>query len=231
MRFSRVLLADIHYQFKYGFYFLYLYVSAVYIAILFLLPAEVQRVGAAVIIMSDPAGLGFIFIGGILLLEKGEGLHSYFSIVPATISEYIWAKVISLGLVSTLAGLVIAGIGLRGGVNYLLLTAAILVGSAVFTLFGIAVGSMARSLNNYLVIGIPAGLILMGPAFLTVIGLTHFLVEIIPATLLLRLLYVAAGLAIPYHPAIAMAGLILWLVPAYILANRRFTLYLEKTGG
>jgi fluoroquinolone transport system permease protein len=219
------------YQFKYGFYFLYVIVSAAYIAILLMLPAEIRRQGTAVIIWSDPAALGFFFIGGILLLEKGEGLHSYFSIVPVTTGEYILAKVLSLSIISTLVGLAIASFALRGQIDYLLLTLGLLAGSALFTLFGLAVGSMARSVNHYLALGVPVGIFLMSPSVVVVFGLTHPLLEVLPSTLLLRVLYISLGLAVPYSGLLAMVGLLTWLLPAYWLAKKRFILCLQRTGG
>jgi fluoroquinolone transport system permease protein len=231
MRFWRILSGDMRYQFKYGFYFLYLVISAFYIAVLLLLPPGIRQLGAALIIWSDPAGLGFFFIGGIVLLEKGEGLHSYFSILPVTTGEYLWSKVLSLSVISTLAGLVIAAAGLRGEVGYLYLVPGLLAGSALFTLFGLAVGSVARSVNHYMALGVPVGIVLLGPSFLPVLGVSHPLLELLPATLLLRALYVAAGLAVPYSAPLTLAGLLLWLVPAYWLAQRSFTIYLQRTGG
>ncbi len=231
MRFWRVLSGDMRYQFKYGFYFLYLVISAFYIAILLLLPPGVRQLGAALIIWSDPAALGFFFIGGIVLLEKGEGLHSYLSILPVRTGEYLWSKVVSLSIISTLAGLVIAVVGLRGEVAYLFLVPGLLAGSAIFTLFGLAVGSVARSLNHYMALGVPLGVLLAGPSFLPVLGVSHPVLEVLPATLLLRALYAAAGLAVPYSKPLALAGLLLWLVPAYWLAQRSFTIYLQRTGG
>ena len=222
---------DMRYQFKYGFYFLYLVISAFYIAVLLLLPPGIRQLGAALIIWSDPAALGFFFIGGIVLLEKGEGLHSYFSILPVTTGEYLWSKVLSLSVISTLAGLVIASVGLRGEVGYLFLVPGLLAGSALFTLFGLAVGSVARSVNHYMALGVPVGILLAGPSFLPVLGVSHPLLEVLPATLLLRALYVSAGLAVPYSEPLALAGLLLWLVPSYWVAQRSFTIYLQRTGG
>lgn len=222
---------DIRYQFKYGFYFLYAVISAVYIGILLAFPAEARQLGAAFIIWSDPAALGFFFIGGIVLLEKGEGLHSYFSIMPVTTREYLWSKALTLSLISTLAGIVIASVGLRGDVGYLYLVPGLLVGSALFTFFGLAVGSIARSVNHYMALSVPVGGILMGPSILTVFGVTNPLLEVLPATLLLRLLYVSVGVDIPYSAFLAFAGLLIWLIPSYWLAHKCFTIYLQRTGG
>lgn len=80
MRALNIFLYDVRYQFKYGFYFLYTVVSIVYIVILLFIPEDFLRPIASIIILTDPAALGFFFIGGMVLLERGEGLHSYFSL-------------------------------------------------------------------------------------------------------------------------------------------------------
>ncbi|UNC92004.1 fluoroquinolone export ABC transporter permease subunit [Candidatus Contubernalis alkaliaceticus] len=224
-------ICDIRYQYKYGFYFLYAVIAAAYIGILFILPEEWLRPAAALIILSDPAALGFFFIGGIVLLEKGEGLHSYFSILPAAAGEYVMAKALSLSLISTLVGTVIAAASLGSQVNYLILVVGLLTGSAVFTMFGLMVGTMARSVNHYFVIGLIVGTIIMLPAILTLSDITHPFFEIFPAALLLRLLYGAVGLGLPYNVNFAVIGLIIWVLLIYRLAARRFSLYLMEAGG
>ncbi len=226
-----MLTGDIRYQFKYGFYFLYAVISAVYIGILLILPEGIRQTGAAFIIWSDPAALGFFFIGGIVLLERGEGLHSYFSIMPVTTGEYLWSKVFSLSVISTLTGLLIASAGLRGEVGYQFLVPGLLAGSVLFTFFGLTVGSIARSVNHYMALSVPAGIVLMGPGMLPMLGVTHPLLEVLPPTLLLRVLYASVGLAVPYPALIAVAGLFIWLLPSYLLAQKYFSIYLQRSGG
>jgi len=79
MRALNIFFCDVRYQFKYGFYFLYTAVSIVYISILVFIPESFLRPIAAIIILTDPAALGFFFIGGMVLLERGEGLHDNYS--------------------------------------------------------------------------------------------------------------------------------------------------------
>ena len=174
--------------------------------------------------------MGFLFIGGILLLEKGENLHSYFSIMPVKTLEYLMAKVISLALISTLAGLIIAGVGLGKQVNYLVLIMALLAGSGVFTLFGLSIGVAARSVNHYLVIVLPVQLVLMAPTIFVILGFTHPLLEILPATLLLRLLYHAVGYSTSKQVIFLLLGLFAWLVPAFWYADKRYSHYLLQGG-
>jgi len=68
---------DIRYQAKYGFYFLYAFITVVYSAILYFLPDQHKSIGASLILLTDPATLGFFFVGGIWLLEKDEGYTGF----------------------------------------------------------------------------------------------------------------------------------------------------------
>ncbi|MEN1760382.1 ABC transporter [Anoxynatronum sibiricum] len=230
MRAFSIFTFDIRYQIKYGFYFLYAVISLLYLSILLFLPESMARPAAAIIILTDPAALGFFFIGGMILLERGEGLHTYFSILPTLNREYVLSKVLSLSIISTMVALFIAGIMFRSEVNYLLLSLGVFAGASVFTLFGLAVGTVAKSINHYFVISVPVGILLMGPAFLIYLDLNNFLIEILPATLLLRLIYASLQLEIPYPPILSLVGIILWCAPAYILANRFFATYIERGG-
>ncbi len=230
MRGLRVFISDVRYQIKYGFYFLYGAISLLYLGFLLVLPEELARPATAIIILSDPAALGFFFIGGMVLLERGEGLHEYYSIIPATNREYVISKALSLSMISTIVALIIAGVMFRTDVNYLLLSLGVFAGSSIFTWFGLAVGTVSRSINHYFVLGVPAGILLMGPAFLIYLDINHILIEVLPATLLLRLLYASIGLPVPYAPIWSLVGILIWCVPAYILANRAFSKYLDRGG-
>lgn len=230
MRGLRIFLWDIRYQIKYGFYFLYGIISLLYLGVLLFLPENLARPVTALIILTDPAALGFFFIGGMVLLERGEGLHRYYAVLPARNREYVLSKALSLSMISTIVAVIIAGIMYGREVQYLLLIVGVFAGAAVFTLFGLAVGTVSKSINHYFVLGVPVGVFLMGPAFLVYANVENLLVEALPATLLLRLLYSSIGLEIPYQPFLSVIGIILWCIPAYIVADRTFSKYMDKGG-
>ncbi len=200
MRLLRMIICDMRYQVKYGFYFLYGVVSLLYIGILFLLPDNLLRPVTALIIFSDPSALGFFFIGGMILLERGEGLHSYYAILPSTVREYILSKIVSLSLLSSMVALLIASVVLDGEVNFLRMFLAVFAGAAIFSLMGLAVGTVAKSVNHYFVLSVPVGMLLMAPALLIYFNISHILIEILPATLLLRGLHASIGWRFPMLP-------------------------------
>lgn len=62
MRLGKLLLWDIRFQIKYGFYFLYAVLTAIYVAVLFAVPAGWSETAAAILIFSDPASMGLFFM-------------------------------------------------------------------------------------------------------------------------------------------------------------------------
>ena len=62
MRFKTLLLWDMKFQARYGFYLLYGFLTVFYIVLLFSLPLSWKENAAAILIYSDPAAMGLYFI-------------------------------------------------------------------------------------------------------------------------------------------------------------------------
>lgn len=82
-RFIAAMSNDIRFQYRYGFYLLYLVVSIVYAGVLLAAPQSWRPLAAAVILFSDPAALGMFFMGGIVLFEKSERTLDFLSSPPS----------------------------------------------------------------------------------------------------------------------------------------------------
>ncbi|MCB6201679.1 ABC transporter [Extibacter muris] len=230
MRFINSLMNDIRFQIKYGFYFLYALFSVVYIIVLRITPPQYKNIAASLIILTDPAMLGIFFIGGIWLLEKGEGLHSFWSISPLRPVEYIVSKSISLAIVSTLSAdlIVLATIG--NAVHFISLSFSVFTGAVVFNLIGLIIASYARTVNHYMIIVVlPAGLLSLPPV-MTAFGLAHPLLEIFPGTalwhMIIRSIDVSGNIS-------GRKGfiLILWLGMLLFMTGRRIDTALRSEGG
>lgn len=230
MRFLSALVNDIRYQMKYGFYFLYAFFSAIYIAALFLCPYEYRKTVASIIILTDPAMLGSFFIGGIWLLEKSEGLHSYWGISPLRPMEYILSKAVSLAIISTVSADLIMIIGLREMVNYFALSIIVFTGSMIFTTIGLLVASYARSVNHYLLLVAPLQIFLVLPPILAAIGLTHPVLDILPSMALWRVISFSIGMT--DRGGIWMYLILaLWIGIVLLLASIRIPNALQTEGG
>jgi len=159
---------DMRFQFKYGFYFIYVVLSILYILLLSAFPESWREKAAAILIFSDPAAMGLFFMGAIVLLEKSQGVLNAVAVSPVKTSEYIISKVVSLCIITEIVALVLA---LAAGGEHLLLT---LVGTAltsiIFTLIGIIAGTKVKSLNQFIFIIIPIEIVCFIPPIFYIFG-------------------------------------------------------------
>jgi len=230
MRFLKTLINDIRYQIKYGFYFLYTFMSAIYIAILILIPRQYKELAASIIILTDPAMLGLFFIGGIWLLEKGEDLHKFWRISPLKPIEYIVSKAISLALISTISSVLIVRIGVGNSNRLLYLSISVFIGSIVFNIIGLIVGSYARSINHYMIIVVIPTLLLSVPPLAVAFGFAHPLLDVLPGTALWK--SIAGSIHITENTSIwHWLILVIWGGIALLIATIRISNAMQFEGG
>lgn len=226
MRLWNAIKSDMLFQYKQGFYFVYVFVTVMYLIMLSFLPHKIFLIATPLVIYTDPSVLGLFFIGGIILLEKSQGVLSVLVVTPLRTWEYILAKVISLGFISVLAALVIAIFSRYGQVDWFLLTISTLLTSAVFTLCGIMINAGCYTVNQYLLKTIPWMLLLTLPA-LSLIGFPgSYIFTLVPPVAALRLM-LGAFTGIGYPEAVA---LIIYLVLAnYLLLKWAVRVFENKT--
>ena len=188
-RIRSAVVADVVFQYKQGFYFIYLLISFVYLLILSQLPEAIAEIAITVIVFSDPSVLGLFFIGGILLLEKDQGVLQTLSVTPLKTQEYLISKLISLGLISIMAVLLITLLSGGDDVNYVLLIAGVILTSAFFTLIGIIIATKSRHINAFFVRMVPWMIILMLPLALIILCPTEWFINIFPSISSFRLVY------------------------------------------
>jgi fluoroquinolone transport system permease protein len=188
MRMLNALKNDIRFQYKYGFYLLYLVITAVYIGVILALPSSWRKVVAAVVVFSDPAALGFVFMGAIVLFEKSERVLNSLFISPLKVNEYILSKVLSLSLISTLVGSAIVILTCKGSVSVISVILGVLLGSILFSLAGLIVATRINSLNQFIIGLIPIGSVLSMPPFLVFFGYHNILLDIHPGSIILKLI-------------------------------------------
>ncbi len=179
-KFTTMLVQDIKFQYRQGFYFIYGVISILYILLLRLITSGARNVLAPVIIFSDPTILGFIFIGSIIYFEKEQGILDVLSIIPLKRSQYIASKCISLTLISlfVVSLIVISVYGIF--INWLILFLGVALTSTLFILSGMIITYYIKSVVNYVIIG---GIILtpLSIPFLSYFRLTDlFVIKLIP---------------------------------------------------
>lgn len=222
MRFAGLLLGDFRFQIKYGFYFLYAFLTVFYSVILWLIPMEYKDKSAAIIIFTDPATLGMFFMGAIILLEKSQRVLPSLAVSPVTVGEYIFSKILSLGAVSTAVGLAIS---LVAGVHSpFFIAVGTFLGSLFFSLIGIILAAKAASLNLFLLLSTPIMLFLMLPPFFEIFGFSYFFFTLHPGNTVLRLI---TGQTDFWGSMVFMA----WTFAAYFYAHRAVRKMLNEIEG
>lgn len=153
MRIRNVIKGDILFQWKYGFYLLYFIMTVLYLTIFSYLTGTVKATVVTICVYSDPAAMGMFFMGALILLEKSQRITNSIAVSPVGPGEYILGKVISIGIISLIVGLILMS---RGSTESLLCSSiGIFAGSVIFSLCGIIVGTKIENVNQYIVGTLP----------------------------------------------------------------------------
>jgi len=207
-RFLALTLADVRFQFRYGFYGIYLIVSLLYILVINLLPLRWRESARVLTVFSDPAALGLFFMGAIILFEKGERVLRTLAVSPVRAGEYILAKLVSLALISTLAATAIFLAG--GGMPGFPFFAGVFAGSCLFTLIGLSIGTRIKTLNQFLIATVPAEIAIFVPAILAYFGIGPRWSVLHPGVAIVSLLRTEPSL-----PLLACGVLAFWIAAAF----------------
>lgn len=188
-RIKNALIADLKFERKQGFFIIYLIISFLYLLVLTQIPENVRHIAVPLVIFSDPSVLGLFFIGGMLLLEKEQGILQSIVVTPLKSIEYVISKVASLSIIAVLAGLLISRLTYSGSVNYIYLLMGILLTSFFFTQIGILIACRSRTINEFFLRMVPWMLALMAPAFLLIPFWDAAVLNLFPIVACLRLVY------------------------------------------
>ncbi len=233
MKSAAVIKHDIKFQFRHGFYYVYIIVTLSYIAFLNLLPFGLRSPAAVLVVFTDPCVLGFFFIGGIVLFEKGQGVFQNLFVTPFRLHDYLISKTLSLSLLSTSAAYAILLFTFGFNFNPFLLFIGVTLSSFLFTLIGLTLAVRVNTLNQYLIVSIVYVLPLMLP-LLDFLGLVHSpIFYLLPAKPSLVLIGGAISGGTEVSEIIyAVLALSAWIVIAYIWAYRWFCRYvINRIGG
>ncbi|MDQ0165066.1 fluoroquinolone transport system permease protein [Bacillus horti] len=152
MRIRSLVTFDVRFQWKQRFYHVYLLVCAVYISLLLLLPEAYVDKTIVLLTFSDPAALGLFFSGGMLLLEREQGIQESLFATPLRVKEYVIARCLSLSVLSLAAAYVIH-IAVKGWpVSPIAFTLGVLLSSFFFTLLGMCAAVLSHSINGFLLL-------------------------------------------------------------------------------
>ena len=149
-RLAATLRCDFFLQFRNGFYFVSAFVLLVWVLLFSFLP-ELELGWIMPILLFGNLMVGtFFYIGGLVLLEKGEGTLEAQVVTPLRRGEYLASKVLSLTLLGIAENILITLLVYGVRVNYLTLLAGIFLAAALYELFGFTVVIRYDSVNEYL---------------------------------------------------------------------------------
>lgn len=206
MRFKNLLLWDMKFQARYGFYLLYGILTIFYVVLLLSLPRLWQENVVAMLIYSDPAAMGLFFMGAIILLEKSQRVTSFFAVSPIRVLEYVCSKVLSLSLIALLVAVLLASVANHRSLPLVL--SGTFLSSVLFTLSGMIIATKITSLNQFIFATVPVEIISFVPAILHLLDITPGFLRVYPGNVCMDLI---AG------RAFSGTGLILTMVLIAIL--------------
>jgi fluoroquinolone transport system permease protein len=224
MRIKNLLLGDIKFQVTYGFYFVYTVFTLLYILLLFALPESARNKVATILIYSDPAAMGLFFMGAIVLLEKSQRVLNSIAVSPVKVSEYIVSKVISLGIIGTIVGVILAA---SIGTDHLYRVAVgTFLGSVLCSLMGLFVAVKVSSLNQFLVATIPFELVCFVPPILYQFGYRKDYLLIHPGCNILLIMSTADSIHL-----INYLNILGWIILVYFMTYQAVKKMFQSVGG
>lgn len=168
-RIRALLAADLRLQYRNGIYLAYGVVIAFYLALLIGARAHLPDWAVGMIIYSDPAALGFFFLGALMMLERGENVRGALAATPVSGGEYFLSKVVTLTGLTILACVIL--LAAHGAGNAPLLLIATTLTALCYLGLGVPVALRFRTVNAYLIgsaawltpLLLPSGLALLDP--------------------------------------------------------------------
>ncbi len=181
-------------------------------------------------IFSDPALLGFMFIGAMVLFEKSAHTLSALVVTPLRVHEYLWSKALSLTFIALVCSTAMAIAAFRFHFHFGYFFLAITLTSFFFIFFGFIGVARVKSLNHYLII-LSTFLIPFFLPFFNYLGITdNWLFYLIPTQGSLILLDASINdMPIPKGKILyANACLLVWIIISFFLAKNAYIKYLIK---
>ncbi|MDA3846620.1 MAG: hypothetical protein PF505_08770 [Vallitaleaceae bacterium] len=212
---------DLYHQVRSGILGIYVIITILYIVLIGFLPESIRSYAAFYIIFTDPSVLGFFFIGGIIMLEKQQGVIDYQVITPLSPKMIILSKVISLALVSCISGTAIV-IASKTQVNYLIFLICIILTSSFFTLVGAWVAVRCDSINQYFVKVIPMMFVVILPCFAMIKFPYYQLFRIFPSFMAIDAMYTGFFGDFSWWTLLELGGLLVYILLMWSLVEKAF---------
>jgi fluoroquinolone transport system permease protein len=185
----------------------------------------------------DPAIIGIMFIGALVLFEKSENVLQALVITPMKTDEYILSKIISLTILSMIsAAIFVILLNIFGDINFdvTYLTIGMILTSVMLILLGFILVSRVNSINEYLLAMLVAFLGLLFPPMLHLSGLYENVIFYVWPTqasfTLFTGVFNAPSLEL-WEIAYGIGYQVIWIGLLYFLARKAFYKHIVLKGG
>ena len=143
-------LYNIKLQFRQGFYYAWIFITMLYILMLYFLPENIKMISLPLIMLSEPSTFAMIFTGAIVLLERDDKMFENLFITPLPVRTYIYSKMISMTIPAALCTLLISGLSSHFSLKLVLLLPAVILTTFFFVICGLILSASSRDIISFL---------------------------------------------------------------------------------
>jgi len=191
----------------------------------------------SVLLFFDPALIGIMFVGALVLFEKSENVLQALVITPMRTDDYLLSKIISLTILSIISAVLFMGLMViftDTTFNLLYLIVGIVLTSIMLILVGFILVSRVNSINGYLLAIVISFLGLTFPPLLQLFGIIEnpvfYLWPTQASFILLDGVFNSVNLEL-WEIAYGILYQIAWIIFLYYLAKKAFYKYIVLKGG
>ena len=191
----------------------------------------------SLLLFFDPAIIGIMFIGALVLFEKSENVLQALVITPMRVDDYILSKITSLTILSIISATIfIALLKIFSNVDFdlIFLILGIILTSVMLILLGFILVSRVNSINEYLLAMVVSFLGLLFPPMLHLSGIYENVIFYLWPTQASFILFTGVfnsnGLEI-WEIAYSIIYQIIWIGIFYYLAKKAFYKHIVLKGG
>ena len=191
----------------------------------------------SLLLFFDPAVIGIVFVGALVLFEKSENVLQALVITPMIVDDYILTKISSLTILSIIsASIFIILLNLFSNIEFdiLFLASGIILTSVMLILLGFILVSRVNSINEYLLAMIVAFLGLLFPPMLHLSGIYENILFYLWPTHASFILFMGVFNSNSLELWEIIYGAvyqIFWIVLLYFIAKKAFHKHIVMKGG
>ncbi|WP_340084201.1 hypothetical protein MHB50_16090 [Siminovitchia sp. FSL H7-0308] len=220
---------DLKFQYRHGFYMAYFVLTLMLLMLLSLFSGLAKEQAGMILLLTEISSFGSTFVAATIVLEKEQRLYDTLFVTPINIHSFLQAKILSLAAPAFISGTILFAVSFGLNTIRLEFIAGIFLTSILFSLLGLALATRCQSINGFILLSLPFGLVLAGLPIVHHLQLFPMPFSIIlPAQGALRLLN--AGFEQTGWKDVLLAVLLLagWVLVFYVWAERWFSTYIVQ---